>query len=245
MIASSIAGLWLPTALACVALTYVGAAIQATLGIGLGMLAAPILALIDPSFVPVVIVISVLPVSVAVAVADRAHVETKGIGMALLGRVPGVAVGAFLVAHISDSVLSILVAAAVLAGVAASITTRRFQPTPSALFGAGFGSGITGTAVGIGGPPMALTYQHDDPARMRSSLSAFFAVGTVLSIVALTVADQIGRHELELTALVFPAVMLGWWTARLLQHRVPTEAIRPIVLALCTFSAVALLVQTI
>ncbi|NQY58088.1 MAG: sulfite exporter TauE/SafE family protein [Ilumatobacteraceae bacterium] len=244
MIAATIAGLWLPTALACVALTYVGAAVQATLGIGLGMLAAPVLALLDPSFVPVVVVISVLPLSIAVAVADRAHVQTAGIGMALLGRVPGVVVGAFLVARISDNLLSVGVAVVVLAGVAASITVRRFQPTSTALFGAGFASGITGTAVGIGGPPMALTYQHDDRARMRSSLSVFFGVGTILSIGALTLAGQIGRHELELTALVLPAVMLGWWTSRVLQHRVPTEAIRPIVLALCAFSAVALLVQT-
>ncbi|MEO1059470.1 MAG: sulfite exporter TauE/SafE family protein [Actinomycetota bacterium] len=245
MSALSIAGLWLPTALACVALAYVGAAVQATVGIGLGMLAAPVLALIDPSFVPVVIVVSVLPLSVAVTVADREHVQTRGIGLALLGRLPGVAVGAYLVARISDTILSVLVAAAVLAGVAASITSRRFQPTSTALFTAGFASGITGTSVGIGGPPMALTYQHDDRARMRSSLAAFFAVGTVFSIIALTIAGEVGGHELELTALVLPFVMLGWWTSRRLHDHVPTEAIRPAVLALCAFSAVALLVRTI
>ena len=178
MTALTVAGLSLPLVALCLVVAYVGSAVQSSLGIGLGILSAPVLALVDPSFVPAVIVIWVLPLSVGVAVADRHHVESGRIGIALIGRVPGVVVGALIVSRVSETLLGILVALTVMLAVVASVTSRRFRPTNGAMLGAGFASGITGTAVGIGGPPMALTYQHEDRATMRSSLSAFFTIGT-------------------------------------------------------------------
>ena len=56
-------GLSIPVALMCIGIVFVGSAIQASIGIGLGMLAAPFLTLVDPSFVPVAIVICVVPLT--------------------------------------------------------------------------------------------------------------------------------------------------------------------------------------
>src|SRR5690606_39990084 len=50
---------------------------------------------------------------------------------------------------------------------------------------AGMVSGTTGTAAGIGGPPIALLYQHRAGPVVRSTLSATFLVGTVLSFTVL------------------------------------------------------------
>ena len=41
-----------------------------------------------------------------------------------------------------------------------------------ALVVAGLASGFAGTTTGVGGPPMALTYQNSDPATMRATISA-------------------------------------------------------------------------
>ena len=245
MIALAVFGLSLPLVALCLAVAYVGSAVQSSLGIGLGILGAPVLALIDPAFVPAVIIIWVLPLSVGVAIADRHHVESGRIGTALLGRVPGVLVGAYVVAQVSETILGVLVAATVLLGIVASVTTRRFRPTNATMLGAGFASGVTGTAVGIGGPPMALTYQHEDRATMRSSLSAFFSIGTTLSLVALIVAGEVGGREWQLAALAFPAVMLGWITSRAFQERFPARFVRPAVLGLSAFTAIAVLIRSI
>lgn len=238
-------GLSVGMAVACVAVVYLGAVVQASIGIGVGMIASPMLALADPDFIPAVIVMSVLPLTFAVAWADRRHVERRDVAFALAGRVPGVIVGAAIVAALSDSVVAIMVAASVLLAVAASLTGFRFRPTDRALVIAGLASGFSGTTTGVGGPPMALTYQHSDPATMRSTISAFFSVGSMLSIGALALAGEIGVRQWQLTLLLLPGVALGVATSRRYQDRLNPAVIRPAVLTICTIAAAALLVETL
>jgi len=245
MIAGTVLGLPALGAVACVAIVYVGAVMQATTGVGVGILSSPVLLLVDPDFVPACIVIVVLPLTFSVAWADRSHIDRPGVTAALIGRMPGLILGAVVVASISDDVLAILVGTTVLAGVVVSLTARRFTPTPSALVLAGFGSGFTGTAVGVGGPPMALTYQHSDPVTMRATISLFFSVGSVLTAVALAVAGELGRRQWELATLLMPSVLLGLATARVYKDRLVGSGVRPVVLGLSAFSAIALLVRTL
>ena len=135
-------------------------------------------------------------------------------------------------------------AGSVLLAVVASLTGRLFRPTDRALVVAGMASGFAGTTTGVGGPPMALTYQNSDPATMRATISAFFAIGSVMSIVALWLAGEIGTRQLQLTALVLPGVLFGVVTARRVKHLLRPEVVRPAVLVICSVAAVALLAET-
>lgn len=232
------------TVIACVAAVYVGAVVQASIGIGLGMIAAPMLAFADPDFIPAAIMIAVLPLTFTIAWIDREHIVKRDVGFALIGRVPGVVVGALVVAALSDRVLAVMVAASVLLAVVASITGRLFQPTDRALVVAGLASGFAGTTTGVGGPPMALTYQNSDPATMRATISAFFSIGSLMSIGALALAGEIGVRQWQLTALILPGVGLGVVTARQVKDHLRPEVIRPAVLVICTVASLALLVET-
>jgi len=71
-----------------VIVVFVGATVQASLGIGLGMIAAPILAIADPDFVPVAIIVAVIPLSGMVAWTERRHIDRRGVAFTLGGRVP-------------------------------------------------------------------------------------------------------------------------------------------------------------
>ena len=225
-------GLSFWTVIACVAAVYVGAVVQASIGIGLGMIAAPMLAFADPDFIPAAIMIAVLPLTFTIAWIDRQHIVKRNVGFALIGRVPGVIAGA------------LVVAASVLLAVVASITGRLFQPTDRALVVAGLASGFAGTTTGVGGPPMALTYQNSDPATMRATISAFFSIGALMSIGALALAGEIGVRQWQLTALILPGVGLGVVTARQVKDHLRPEVIRPAVLVICTLASLALLVET-
>ncbi len=238
-------GLSLPVVAACLGVVFVGSAIQASIGIGLGMLAAPFLTLVDSDFVPVAIVIAVVPLTLTVAVADRSHIDGRGFWVAVAGRLPGVIVGALVASAITNEVLALLVAGSVLAAVAASATGIHFHTSDATVFGAGAASGFTGTAVGVGGPPIALVYQHNDPAVMRSTLSAFFAIGSPMSIVALAFAGEIGTRQLQLSALLIPGVIAGTLLARRVKHLLDPRWLRPAVLALCAFTSVTLLIETL
>jgi len=237
-------GLSIPMVIACVALVYIGAVVQGSIGIGLGMIASPLLALADPAFIPAAIMLAVLPLTVSVAWADREHVERRDVGLALLGRIPGTVAGALVLAALSEEVLAVMVAGSVLLAVVSSITGRLFQPTDRALVVAGIASGFAATTTGVGGPPMALVYQRESPATMRATISALFSIGSALSIGALILAGEVGARQLQLTALILPGVGLGLVTARALRGHLRPEMIRPVVLVICTVSAVGLLVET-
>ena len=234
----------IPVTIACVLAVYVGSTIQSSIGIGVRMIASPVLAFADSDFIPATIVISVLPLTFAVAWIDRSHIEPRGVGFALIGRFPGVIAGALIVAALSDRVVAAMVAVSVLFAVFVSMTTKRFQPTDGSLVVAGLASGFSGTTTGVGGPPMALTYQHSDPATMRSTISAFFCVGSLMSIGALALAGEIGQRQWQLAAMLLPGVILGVVTSRLLQHRLDPAIIRPAVLAICTIASIALLIES-
>ena len=240
-----IVGLPILAALACVVVVYFGSIMQATTGVGVGILSSPVVILVDPAFIPAVVVLSVVPLSFTVAWKDRAFIDRPGVIAAILGRIPGIVLGTVVLAVVSETALELMVSLTVLAGVAVSLTAKRFEPTRLALVAAGFGSGFTGTAVGVGGPPIALTYQHSDPVTMRATISTFFSVGSVLSAIALAVAGEIGVRQLQLTALLLPTVILGLATARRFKSRLVGSGVRPVVLGLSAFSAIALLIRTV
>ncbi|MGH9133010.1 MAG: TSUP family transporter [Ilumatobacteraceae bacterium] len=234
---------WL--ALACIALVIVGAAVQGALGIGMGMIASPLLAIADRGFIPGAIVISVLPLSLAVIVKEYHRVDRRGAGLALLGRAPGVVLGAIATALAGPSVLALLVSGSVLLAVTASLSGVHFRPTPRALVIAGVTSGFTGTATGVGGPPMAITYQNADPLAARATLALFFGVGAVMSLIGLIVSGEVGARQWQLALLLLPGVLFGFAASHWLATHLHGERARPFVLALCTASAIALLIDEI
>lgn len=234
-----------PTGLLLIALVAVvfGSMVQSTLGIGLGMLAGPLLTLADRAFVPGAILIVILPMTFAIAARERSGIDYRGAGLALIGRLPGVILGAWAIAIASERFLVVLVASTVLASVVLSCTKTRFTTAPRTLFTAGLVSGFMGTSTGVGGPPMAMTYQHADPAVMRSTVSAFFLVGACMSIVGLALTGAIGTRQVQLGALLLPAVAIGFGLAQVFAKRIRPESIRPAVLTVCAISSIALLIE--
>jgi len=241
----TVAGLPLLVAIACALVVYVGTTVQASLGIGLGMLSSPVLALADTDFIPVAIIISVIPLSSTVAWSERKHVDRRGAALLLIGRIPGVVIAVLLVASFSDTALGLLVSGSVIAAVVVSAVGRKFVAGPATLLVAGGASGFMATTTGVGGPPVALTYQHDTPETMRSTISIFFAVGALMSLVGLVLAGEVSRRSLELTAVLIPSVVLGIVTAARVKHRLNADLVRPAILALCLLSATALLIRTL
>ncbi len=225
----------------CMLVVFVGALVQGTVGVGLGMVGAPLLALVDPEFVPVGILLPVVPLSLTMAVRERHHVDFTGIRWAVIGRIPGTIAGAWVVARADGSALTIMIGIVVLVAVVASLAGVHFAPTNRNLAIAGVASGFTGTSAGIGGPPIALTYQHRDPATIRSTLAVYFFIGLTISFVSLAVGGVIDRHQLELGLLLVPAAIVGTVVAPQVARRLPAHRVRLAVLLLCAVSAIALI----
>jgi uncharacterized membrane protein YfcA len=240
MLAADVFGLSSWQVAAAVLIVVIGSATQASIGIGLGLLAAPTLSLIDPAFIPGAIAIAVVPLTVGMTVREHEHVDRE-IYRAAIGRLAGVVLGAWLLTRAGDGFIAIVIGASVLLAVIASATGIRFAPTRRNVMIAGTASGFTGTVAAIGGPPMALTYQHSDPRTLRSSLAAFNMIGSAFTIPSLVIAGVIGLRELQLALVLVPGVFAGLWLGRIGIARLPAERVRLFVLIACAGSAVVLL----
>lgn len=232
---------------ACALAVALGALVQGVLGFGLALLAVPVLAWLAPDLVPVGILVAVMPLVLVSAVRERSHVDLRGIGWALVGRVPGGAVGAVAVAVLPVRGLQLLVAATVcLAVVGALVADRRprvarASPRRPSLVLAGALSGLGGTTSGIGGPPMAITFRNSGGPAIRSTLATFFAIGALLSLASLAVVGEMTGQRLLVGLVLIPPVAVGYLLAGPLRRRVDPALVRVAVLLLSGAAGLALL----
>jgi uncharacterized membrane protein YfcA len=221
----------------------VGACVQGSVGFGFGLVAAPVVALVDTRFVPGPLLLSGVILAVLVALRERGALDWLGIRWAIVGRIPGTLLGAWAVVALPERGVVILFASAVLAAVALSLAGWTLRPDPPTLLGAGATSGFMGTVTSIGGPPMALVYQRQSGAELRATLALFFVVGAAFSLLVLSVAGQVGREELRLGLLLVPGMAVGFLLSRAAARYLDRGHTRVAVLGVATASSVALLVQ--
>jgi len=226
-----------------VAVVAVGALVQGSVGFGLNLLSAPIVALVDRRFIPGPMLVAAVIMTVLVLARDRAHVDYRSLGWALAGRVPGNILGALTVAVVSASTLTSVFAVVVLGDVAMSAAGRRFRPSPAVLVGAGCVSGFMGTTSSIGGPPMAMVYQDAPGAQMRATLSGYFVLGALLSIAFLAIGGDFGTEELRRGLALAPAIVAGFVVSRWTAPRLDRGYTRTAVLVVSALGAAAVLIR--
>lgn len=221
----------------------IASTVQGSVGFGANMLAAPVLALLDPDLVPGPIFLAAGVLTVATAVRERDAVEWPTVGWATVGRVPGAIAGAFVLAAISDRTLQLMVGVTILVAAALSAGRLRIPETRPAFVTAGTVSGFGATTAAIGGPPLAIVLQRREGPTLRSTMGAYFAIGTLITIPAIAAAGRLGRDETLVGLALIPGALLGFVASGPLRAHVDAGRVRPLVLGLATVAAVALIVR--
>jgi uncharacterized protein len=222
-----------------------GAALQASVGIGFGVLSAPLLAILAPELVPGPVLLLGLLLATMTTTREFRSVHVGELGLAVTGRVAGtVAAGAVIVA-LPVSVFGSLFGLMVLAAIALSMSRWRLMPTPRNLLAAGLASGFMGTITSVGAPPMALVYQNMPGPKVRATMGAFLMLGAAFSLVTLVVVGRFTAAQAMSTAWLVPPVLLGFWLSRYLVRHVDKSkrGIQPAVLTVSAIAAVMLLLK--
>ena len=223
----------------------VGSMLQGAVGFGLGLLGAPLLVMLDPSLVPGPLLAAAFVLSILVALREHRAIDLRGVSWALVGRVPGTLLGAFVLAAIPRRETSLLVGAMVLVAVGLVGTGARVARTRPALFGAGTLSGFMATTSSIGGPPIALLYQDSYGDRVRGTLSGFFLVGLVISLGALALVGRFGRAEILSTILLSPAVVVGFLLSTRIAAVLDRGHTRKAILAASALAGLAVVIEAL
>ncbi len=200
---------WLEIATA-ISAVLAGSVVQGAVGFGLALVSAPVLILIDPRFIPAPLLLASLSLILLTAYRDRQGIDLSGLRWAVIGRLFGTGVGVVALTMISGSQLTLTFGVIVLVSVGLSASGLHLRPNPIPLIGAGTVSGFMATTSSIGGPPMALLYQHESGTRLRGTLAGFFIVGVSISLVSLALIGRLGQEELKLALILQPGILIGF-----------------------------------
>jgi uncharacterized membrane protein YfcA len=234
---------WLVLAVTVIA----ASTVQGIVGFGSNLLAVPVVALVVPSALPGAMVIPGVPMSVAMALAEREHVDRRGTRFLVLGRLPGTLVGVAVVATVSTDVLAVLIGAVVILAVGLSVVASHLHPgvTPRVATATGVVTGVTGTAAAIDGPPLALLYQHHSPPVFRSTLATQFALGSVITLTALVLARHLHLWQVLLGLSLMPSFFAGLGLSLVIRPRLVHHNLRPVVLVIAALTGVAAIVRAL
>ena len=177
---------------------FVGAALQSATGFGFALVSAPILfALLGPhEAVTAGVIVGPLLNGLTLA-TERRQPQVLGRDAALLvaWSVPGIVLGVLALRHVAREPLSVVVALAVLAGLALRVRARRTDAVPRARAWhvpvSGVTSGALGTSTSLNGPPLifCLLARRPSPGQMRDTLAAIFLAEAALGLPALLLSD--------------------------------------------------------
>jgi uncharacterized membrane protein YfcA len=218
--------------------------VQGATGVGFALIAAPVIGLVRPDLLPVCVLVLMLPLNLYVMWRERGAIDRTGARWITGGRVLGTAGGLWVLAALSASQLSLFVGASTVAAALVTLAMPAFSPGRSAFVAAGLVTGVTETATGIGGPPLALVYQHQPAPTMRSTIALCFLVGELVSLAVLTATGRIDGAQLHAAALLLPALVVGAVLSRVVHRRINGRVLRVFVQVFAIVSGVVLLLHS-
>jgi hypothetical protein len=218
-----------------------GAALQATVGFGMNLVALPLLMLLSERYIPAPLLVAHLVLVACLTSVQWRQIERPVLGAALLGAVPGTALGMVALMHMSRSAFVAFTAAVLILGIAALALPVRLPRTPLSLAIAGALSGLCGTTTSINGPPLGMVMAGESrlPA-IRATLAVFLLCSTLFSLIALRFAGRLDEATLLLAAGLIPGTLAGILFSRLFLRRAADAASPRRVLLIASAVATAL-----
>ncbi|MFE6900495.1 TSUP family transporter [Streptomyces sp. NPDC057717] len=217
--------------------------VQGSSGLGFALIVAPVAGILDPGLVPVFVLASMIPLNLYVAWRERSSLDLRGAGWITGARLAATPAGLAVLWLIPERRLGLFVGGATVLAAVASLTVPAFTPGRAAYVGAGAVTGLTETATGVGGPPLALVYQHRPPAELRSTVAACFLIGEVASLALLFATGKAEVTELGEAVALLPAIAAGAWLSRLVHHRLDARRMRLFVLVFALVSGLVLMLR--
>ncbi len=192
-----------------------GSILQISLGMGFGLAVGPLLALIEPSFVPGPTLLLGMLTALFAAIPERQNIQWREVSVATMGRIAGVLAAVTVLSFLPDRKTFLLTfGVMILIALLFSVSGGRLRFNNWSLSSMGFVSGLTGTITSVGAPPMAIVYQDHKPSQARPTLSAFFAIGCLISIIGLATAGWFRGSDFYRVLILFIPVLVGTWVGR-------------------------------
>lgn len=233
-----------PTAFLLIGLAvFISAFAQGCSGMGFAMLSAPIVTLFAPGLIPVLLLVLMIPLNAYIGWRERAAIDWRGVKLISVGRFLGTFLGLWILLVINLYQLSLLIGWSTLIAAVVAMLSPSFDLGRTGLGLVGLITGVTETSTGVGGPPLALAYQHKSGAILRSTVALCFLVGEVISLIVLMIGGKVGSDTLLVSVQMLPFLVLGSYASKFVHHRLDGPLLRYLVLGFSSISGIVVILQ--
>lgn len=222
---------------------FVSAFAQGASGMGFAMLAAPIVSLFDAALIPVMLLVLMIPLNAYVGWRERGAIDWRGVRLISVGRFVGTFAGLWILLAVNLHQLTLLIGWSTLIAAGVALLAPSFDMNRTGLAAVGLVTGITETATGVGGPPLALAYQHKSGPTLRATVALCFLVGEVISLVVLALGGQVALDTLVSSAQMLPFLALGSLASRFVHRHLDGPLLRYLVLGFAAVSGLAVILR--
>ena len=223
----------------------VGGGVQATLGIGAGLVAGPALTVIEPELLPGPMLAMAMVVNVRNAVADRQSTHVVAWKRALLGAPLGLGLGAVVLSFTNVKTLSLLVSFFVLGAVALQLSGLKPPSGTISDYIAGTATAFSSTVAALPGTMFVVFHGHRPPGTIRGTLASFMLLVTPAILLFLAIDGRFGFRQFALAVALAPGMFLGLLLGKALRPRISIDRFRVIILSVASLSAAAVIIRTI
>ncbi len=214
------------------AVAVAAAIVAGSAGIGVGLIASPVLLSMDTDFAPGPLLLGSLVISLRHVAFEFNELDREALQRALIGLPFGLA-AAIAVLHVMQP-STLAFAIGIFICIASGLLLAGFRPARSALIDvlSGAGCAFTSSAAALPGPPLVIGFSDLSPKCLRCTISVFIIIVSVCSTVAWIAIDRFGGRELELTATLLPGLLSGLFLSRWTRPFLDRSWFRPAVLTL-------------
>ncbi len=227
----------------CCGIIIFASVLQVSIGMGFGMLASPLIALVKPELVPGSILAMGLFVAFSGAWRERNNISIDELKLGVGGRVIGSIIAFGLLLLIPD-VNSFLVVFGVVMLIAIAMTAygMKISFTSQNLLLLSIISGVMGSITAVGAPPMAVIYHDRKPQIVRPTLNAFFFVGSVLGLISLGFSGWISAQDFIAAIIFLPAMFFGILVSAPFK-KMPSTLVSRLLLGLSAIASLSLILR--
>jgi len=222
-----------------------GAVLQASTGLGAGLVVVPLLALISLDLVPGPVIFASMALSSVMAYAGRRHIAWTHLDKVVWGLGAGMFVGILGLSLLPPSRIGLVLGALILIAAVVSVLGVAVRLTSRSALVAGLLSGFMGTVAAIGAPVLALLYQHEEPNALRGTLALLYLVSSIGMLVLLHAAGRFTWHDVMLGGYLIPGFVIGYLLSGPVARVLDRGYSRMAVLAISSISGLALILKSL
>lgn len=225
------------------AVSATGAIVQGSAGIGLGLVASPVLLTVDPSFGPGPLLLGGLVVGARHMAAEWDDLDRPTLRRLLIGLPIGIVAGLSILRVMATDTLSLMIGVLICAAALFLLSGVSITRTHTGDLVTGAASAFTSITAALPGPPLVIGLADLPPRALRCTVSVFVAVTSAFAFIGLVLIDRFGTHEAVLLALMVPGLVFGVFVSRWTRPLLDRHWFRPAILILSLAGGAALAVN--